>query len=236
LEVASYRAGCSSRTALERDVLSDRFVDEAVRPGVATACVRRRRVMRVRTVVFPAVVTLAVMSGLAFAQKTKTPEIFTANLNVAESGGGAAAGTIQIEIKRYTPDADRIAVEEALKTGGYAAFLEALRKAPQVGAVSVRDRQWPIRWARERSSGEYTRTIVVVTDQPMFFVGGGRVDAKPREGYEVAVIQMEVDNVGMGKGTMTAAARVKPGGETGVQIDDYAEAPIKLVTIVRKFQ
>ena len=55
----------------------------------------------------------------------------------------------------------------------------------------------------------------VVTDQPMFFVGGGAADAKPRAGYEVAVIEMTVDNVGLGKGTMTAAARVKPGGDAG---------------------
>jgi hypothetical protein len=192
--------------------------------------------MRVRRVVLPAVLALAIMPALLLAQKTKGPEIFTANLNVASASGGAAAGTIQIEIQRYTPDADRVAVEEALKTGGYPAFLTALRKAPQVGAVSAQDRKWAIRWARERSTGEYTRSIVVVTDQPMFFVGAGRIDAKPKEGYEVAVIQMDVDNVGIGKGTMTAAARVKPGGDTGVQIDDYADAPIKLVTIVRKFK
>ena len=61
-------------------------------------------------------------------------------------------------------------------------------------------------------------------------------DAKPRAGYEVAVIEMTVDNVGLGKGTMTAAARVKPGGEAGVRIDDYAEKPIQLVTVSRKLK
>jgi hypothetical protein len=171
---------------------------------------------------------------LLTAQKTKVPEIFTANLNVTGESGGAAAATITIDIQRYTPEADRKAVEDALKTGGYPGFVAALRKAPQVGSVSFADRKWAIRWARERSTGEYTRSIVVVTDQPIFFVGGGRVDAKSREGYEVAVIQMDVDNVGMGKGSMTAAARVKPGGESGVQIDDYADKPIKLVTVVKK--
>ena len=34
-------------------------------------------------------------------------------------------------------------------------------------------------------------------------------------------------------GTMAAAARVKPGGPTGVQIDDYAEKPIVLQSISR---
>ena len=62
----------------------------------------------------------------------------------------------------------------------------------------------------------------------MFFVGGGSTDAKPRAGYEVAVIQLIVDDIGLGSGTMAGAARVKPGGETGVVIDQYADQPIKL--------
>ena len=163
------------------------------------------------------------------------PETFTANLQAAGKTGGAAAATIQIDIQRYTPESDRTSVESALKTGGYPAFLTALRKAPQVGNVNFGEQKWAIRWARETRS-EKGRTIVVITDQPMFFVGGGRVDAKPREGYEVALIRMDVDDVGLGRGTMTAAARVRPGGDTGVQIDDYAEKPITLTTVSRRIQ
>jgi hypothetical protein len=192
--------------------------------------------MRVRTLAV-GVVLLAAMTPLpVFSQKHGAPETFVANLNAAGATGGAAAATIEIDIRRYTPDADRTAVESALKTGGYPAFLTALRKAPEVGSVSFGTQKWPIRWARESPSGEYSRTIVVVTDQPIFFVGGGRVDAKPREGYEVALIRMEVDNVGLGRGEMAAAARVKPGGDGGVQVDDYADKPIKLVTVSRKLK
>jgi len=73
----------------------------------------------------------------------------------------------------------------------------------------------------------------LVTDKPMFFVGAGAADAKPRAGYGVGLIQMTVDGVGFGSGTMAAAARVGPGGEAGVQVDDYADEPIKLVTVSR---
>lgn len=191
--------------------------------------------MSARTLVFPALLMLAVTSGRA-VQQVGAPETFTANLQAHGGAGGAGAATIDVDIQRYTPESDRTAVEAALKTGGYPAFLEALRKAPVVGSVVFADRKWAIRWARERPSGKYGRSIVVVTDQPIFFVGGGRTDAKPREGYEVAVIEFEVDNIGMGRGTMTAAARVKPGGETGVRIDDYADKPIRLVTVTRKIK
>ena len=192
--------------------------------------------MRPRTaLILPALLLLALPQTEA-RQAAGAPETFTANIQALGAKGGAAAATVEIDIRRYTPEADRTAVEAALKQGGYAAFLTALRKAPEVGSVSMADKKWAIRWAREQQSGKYDRRIVVVTDQPMFFVGGGAADAKPRAGYEVAVIEMTVDTVGLGKGTMTAAAKVKPGGESGVRIDDYAEKPIQLTTVSRKLK
>lgn len=191
--------------------------------------------MRVKTFVPAVLLMAAVMPGVLLSQSKGAPETFTANLHVTGASAGAAAATIQIDIQRYTPEKDRQVVEAALKSGGYEAFLAALRKAPQVGTVSVADKQWAIRWAREQpiTNG---RTIVLVTDQPVFFVGGGAVDAKPRAGFDVAVIRLQVDDVGLGNGQMAAAANVKPGAEAGVLIEDYAEKPIKLVTVVRKIK
>jgi len=161
------------------------------------------------------------------------PETFSANAQVS-GGAGAIAATIQIQIQRYTPDFDRKSVESALKGGGYPSFLTALRKAPEVGTVGIGDQKFAIRYAREEKTAK-GRTITVVTDKPMFFVGGGKADAKPRAGYEVGAIQMMVDSVGLGSGSMAAAARIKPGPEgVGVQVDDYADAPIKLSTVNRK--
>jgi len=183
-----------------------------------------------------ALVILAITAGAALSQQKGAPESFTANLQATggTAAGGAGAATIQVNVQRYTPEADRNAVASALKSGGYAAFLTALKKAPEVGTVTFGEKKWPIRWAREQTTPK-GRNIVVVTDQPIYFVGGGSIDAKPRAGYDVAVIQMFVDDVGLGNGTMAAAAKVKPGGESGVEIEDYADKPIKMVSVVRKF-
>jgi len=191
--------------------------------------------MRVQKLVPVLLVMLAAGSGQLISQSRGAPETFTANAHVQGGSTGAAAATVQVHIQRYTPEFDRTSVETALKTGGYRSFVSALKKAPEVGSVTVGDQKFPIRWAREQPSGK-GRTIVVVTSEPMFYVGGGRVDAKPREGFEVGLIQLQVDDVGLGNGTMAAAARVKPGGEAGVVVEDYADKPIKLVTVVRKAQ
>jgi hypothetical protein len=192
--------------------------------------------MRYSTIVPTVLLVLAAVAAPAQAQRKGAPEAFTANLQAAGAtgAGGAGAATILIDIQKYSADADRAAVESALKSGGYPAFLEALKKAPAVGTVNFGEQKWNIRWARELVTPK-GRSIVVVTDQPVFFVGGGRVDAKPRQGYDVAVIQMSIDDVGLGNGSMAAAANVKAGGESGVEINDYADKPIKLVSVVRKF-
>jgi hypothetical protein len=188
--------------------------------------------VRVATLVLTVV---ALTSGAPVAQSNRqagAPETFSANANVT-GPVGAAAATIQIAIQRYTPDADRTAVEGALKGGGYPAFLTELRKAPDVGFVQLGAQKYTIRYARQTETPK-GRTIVVVTDKPMFFVGGGAPDAKPRAGYDVAVLRVEVDQIGLGSGQMAAAARVKSSPEGGVQLDDYAEKPIQLVSVSRK--
>ena len=190
--------------------------------------------MRVPSLVLIGVLALAASPrAVQSPRNSGAPETFTANAQV-KGAAGAIAATIQIQIQRYTPDFDRTSVESALKGGGYPSFLTALRKAPEVGSVGIGDQKFAIRYAREEKTAK-GRTITVVTDKPMFFVGGGRADAKPRAGYEVGAIQMMVDDVGLGSGTMTGAARIKPGPEgVGVQVDDYADEPIKLVTVSRK--
>jgi hypothetical protein len=190
--------------------------------------------MRVQMLAPVALLILAAAPVSVLSQQQRgAPELFTANVQATAASGASAAASIQINIRRYTPDAERTAVEAALKGGGYPAFLTALRKAPEVGTVSLGTQKWAIRWAREQPSAQ-GRTIVVVTDQPMFFLGGARANAKARAGYEVGLIRIQVDNAGMGSGEMAAAARVKPGGETGVQVDDYAEQPLTLTGVARK--
>ncbi len=190
--------------------------------------------MRVPSLVLIGVLALAASPhAVQSPRNSGAPETFTANAQ-AQGAAGAIAATIQIQIQRYTPDFDRNAVETALKSGGYAAFLTALRKAPEVGTVAVGDQKFSIRYAHEVKTAK-GRTITLVTDKPVFFVGGGATDAKPRAGFEVAAIRMDINDVGLGSGSMAAAARIKPGPEgVGVQVDDYAAEPIKLVTVSRK--
>lgn len=171
-------------------------------------------------------------------QKTrefKAPETFSANFNVATSEA-SAAGIATIQIDQYTRDGDREAMLTALKTGGQAALLKALRAAPRVGSLTVAGKTATIRWAQQVSSGTYKRTITVVTDEPVFFAGGALADAKPRAGYDVAVVRFDIDDGGYtaNAGTMAAAANIKLDAAGNVDVGDYASTPIKLTSVSKK--
>jgi hypothetical protein len=166
-------------------------------------------------------------------RRPTAPETFRASAKVTDNAGLAGAGYVDIHINKYSTDKEREALMTAFKSGGYPALVTALRQAPTVGTVKVGGDTFEVRWAREQRSGENRRTITVVTDKPMLFVGGGNVNAKPREGYDLAVMQFDMDDSGVGNGTMAAAAKIKPGGPNGFELDDYADQPIKLVSISR---
>jgi len=165
---------------------------------------------------------------------TGAPEIFSATAQ-AKNDTGAISGALEVRLKRYTPEFDRKTVEAALREGGYPKFVLALRNAPEVGQLVLGGSQpFAIRYAREtvEASG---RTIVIVTDKPVYFISGGHTaGTKPRAGYEVAVLQIQLDGKGQGSGTMAAAARVRPDGNGGVLLDDYAEELIALTKLTRK--
>jgi hypothetical protein len=139
---------------------------------------------------------------------------------------GALTGTLTIYIHQMMRDADFKQVTDALKYGGYLQLIPALRRVVPVGYVKVGNRQTELKYARERRDGK--PGLVLATDRPILFVGGGALDAKPRAGYEMGVIELELDGAGVGQGTMAAAARVKLGPDGGVVVDDYAVNPIHL--------
>jgi hypothetical protein len=177
--------------------------------------------------------TIFIALGLIALAAQTAPETFTSPFE-ARTGAGSATGSIRIQIDRYTPEIHRTAMTDAMRFGGYAGFLRALRQSPVVGFVEIAEVKVPIRWAREQpASGG--RAISVVTEKPVFFLGGGRADTggKPRSGFEVALVQLTVDASGRGTGTMAAAARIKPDGKGGVVLEDYADEPIALTSVHR---
>ena len=129
-------------------------------------------------IVFPILLTAAVFTATQHIGTT-APESFRANAQV-KGTDGAGAATLVIAVDRYNTEKDRAALQQALKTGNDA-FLAALRKMPAVGSIEAGGQKFPVHYAFQQTDPK-GRSIVVVTGSPVFFVGGGAADAKPRRG------------------------------------------------------
>ena len=174
-------------------------------------------------------------SGAAQSKSKNTgPEAFSAKATV-DAAAGRGDANVTVHIDQYTPEKNIQVMEKALKDNGSAGFVTELRRAPVAGRLELAEQSFAIRFARQRDT-DTGRVITAVVEKPVYFVGGGVPGAKSREGFDVAVIQLTMDSSNVGEGTMTAAARIKPGGPTGVEVDAYETAPVKLRSVMKRIQ
>jgi hypothetical protein len=138
--------------------------------------------------------------------------------------------TITFERKMSQSEADKFLA--AFKTGGVAGLRKALVGVAPTGSIQLGSgAPTPTRLALERATDQ-GRLLTLVTDKPVLLLGAGLPDAKPREGYDLAVIDLVVDGKGNGSGTIAPAAKVTL-NQGAFVVQDYASEPLQL-TAVRK--
>ena len=167
---------------------------------------------------------------LAHAQTQAGAETFTATARVKTAGGAEATAPVTITLDRRMPEAEADKLLAAFKRGGPAGLRKALAGVPPTGSVQLADgARTPARITIEFPT-EKGRFITVVTDKPLLFLGAGFPGAKPKAGYDFALVDIEVDASGDGSGTLTPAAKVTVKGGAFV-VEDYAPELILLVGV-----
>src|SRR4029450_11501440 len=148
---------------------------------------------------------IAVSTPLA---QSAAAEKFTATASVKGAKGAEATApvTLTVDHKRWQAGADKLLA--AFKSGGAAGFRKALTGIAPTGSVTVGGgKATPTRVTVERTTDK-GRLLTMVTDRPILFLGAGLPEAKPKEGYDFAVIDIEVDGSGSGSGTLSPAAKI----------------------------
>lgn len=152
------------------------------------------------------------------------PMTLTARANFT-GGDTTITSTLTIRVERLMDPDDRTSVLDGLQYRGYPGFLEALRRRPVIGQVGNKSGNVDLRYAWETKTGD-RRRVILVADKPFFFIA--RDTSKPRGGYELTVVDLQLDDRNAGSGTMAAAARVKRAPDGGPILDDFATAPVQL--------
>lgn len=164
------------------------------------------------------------------APSATAAEVFTATATVKTADGKSASAPMTITIDRTMPESEAAPLVAAFKTGGAAALRKALAGVSPTGTVRVGEgKATPARFTIERSTGG-GRLVTIVTDQPLVFIGGNAPGAKPKAGYDFAVIDIQVDGSGNGSGTVSPAAKLKLNGSAFV-VDDYSGEVVRLTAV-----
>jgi hypothetical protein len=178
-----------------------------------------------------AVVTVPLASTRAWGQSGAVggplPQRFTAfATNMSNVSMGVRSQTIDIEITRWSTDAERDRLLGILKQKGENALLQALQDLPKVGYIRTPDSiGYDLHFAREHEWGDGGRRVFIATDRP---IGFWEAANRPRvSDYPFTLIEMRLNHDGTGEGKLTAATKVTVEGKN-IVLENYADQPVRL--------
>jgi hypothetical protein len=166
-------------------------------------------------------------SALAADKALLTIHAFAIDMN------GGRAGSLDIVIERWSTEAERQLLRDALLEKGSDKLLSTLQDLkPRAGFIqSGNSLGWDIQYAREEvSEATGSRRIVFATDRPM---SSRELATRPRSAdYEFTLGELRVQKDGKGEGKLVPAAKVKWNKDTmTIEIENYANEPVRLTNI-----
>ena len=184
---------------------------------------------RIAAVFATALTALASSSALAGA----AAETFTGTATLKTAGGATATAPVTIVVDRKVTTAEADAVTAAFTKGGTAALRKALQALPPAGSIQLgAGKSTRMRLALERTTDK-GRLLTIVSDEPILFLGAGVPGARPKEGFDFAIADIEIDAKGNGSGTLYPAAKIEV-KQGAFVVADYGSDLIRLSDVKTK--
>jgi hypothetical protein len=172
--------------------------------------------------------TLLVAAAIAAAPTHGEKEEFTA-VAIANNNLGSGAGIVQIQITRWSTEAERTRLVNTLLQQGPSKLLDELQDMRPVGTIKTPDSLgYDLHYAHQRPGEDGGRRIVIATDRP---IGFWEVSNRPQTiDYPFTVIQMQIGRDGKGQGTMSVATKIRAYDNT-IELENFATSPVMLTQI-----
>jgi len=171
----------------------------------------------------------ACLAAAGMAQTTGERESFTA-VAIVNDNLGSGAGTVLIDINRWSTDMERAKLVSTLLELGPKELLKELRDNQSTGTIRTPDSlAYDLRFAHQTPLAEGGRRIVLATDRPIGFWEASR---RPRTiDYPFTVIQMEIGRDGRGKGTMSYATKITARDKNTIELENFSTSRVMLTEI-----
>ena len=176
--------------------------------------------------------TAALVSANTLALAQGRGESYAADATVKRANGSTASAKLTATIESFATDAERDALIAAVGKGG-AAARDLLASRKDAGSIQVGTSTTPVKYAYARTTAS-GRLITLVTAQPIHFVGGDLPDAKPKAGYDLGLVLLDVNGSKPGTGEVAPAAKVKVDAQKAIVTEDYGADAVRLSNVVKK--
>jgi hypothetical protein len=180
---------------------------------------------------------LSLVVGLAAAVPViaqRPVATYSAQVVNFEASTGAATFLAQIQITRWSTDAERDTLTNVLFEKSQKDLLQAVSKMPTVGSIRTPDSVgYPLRYARRTMASENGENILIISDREMSF---GELRAAPRSiDYPFTVIRMQLNSQGRGQGDILLATKISASKATkDIAFESFTTTPLKLQNVRRE--
>ena len=139
-----------------------------------------------------------------FAGQAWAADVYQGTVKFKNKAGKQVTTTIKVTLDRTTPEEERVAIAEQVKSNPDSAK-SVLAGKPQLGVIEAEDRRVPIRFATV-SPLDDGENLLVVSDEPLGFIGGS---GKSKKGFDLTYAMISINAAGVGKGEIGPAAKIK---------------------------
>ena len=184
-----------------------------------------------RSALFAAASAVALMlsSSAPSAQSNiAKPEKFTAfAVDISNTAPRANASVVDIEIKRWSTDAERDQLLQVFRDKGQDALLAALQKLPVVGGIRTPGSlNYDLHFARQRPEADGGRMIFLMTDR---YIGAWEAANRPRTiDYPFTLIQLDLDRNHRGVGKASIATQITQDPDGTIVLENFSSQPVML--------
>jgi hypothetical protein len=179
--------------------------------------------------------SVAAALGLAVPVIAAAPsESFSARVVNFEQPMGPAPGLLQVRVTRWSTDADRDSLTNALMKDGQKGVLDELKKMPEAGVVRTPSvAGYAFKYARRITAPNGDEQLLMVIDRPIGFAefrqGWQTVD------YPFTIIKMTLNAQGNGTGELMSATKLAANSTTGdIAFEHYNATPALLQAVRRE--
>ncbi len=180
-----------------------------------------------------ALVALAVIGLRADAQSGDAAVRLSATAVDLNAPAGAATMPVEILIQRWSTDAERDRVMNAILESGQAQLRNVLQKLPRIGALRTPGSVgWDLRYAGHSPGTDGRDHITILTDRPVAFwelrAGTRTVD------YPFTLIDLTIGSNNRGEGKLYVGAKITPDKEDRtIVVENYDIQPVMLNNVRR---